>query len=119
MGKDMLIPDQCDRDAADAWKREWENCLGSHTQLVQAFARHRLDSTRELREALEELADAIDAENEATAKADRMAANVDAFEEAELAAAGNRAAEAIVRTWKATKQARAALAKSRAEGDVG
>lgn len=36
---------QADRDAADLWKREWEHCRGSHTALVQAFARHRL-STR-------------------------------------------------------------------------
>ena len=35
---------QADRDAADDWRRNWMNCRGEHTALIQAFARHRLTS---------------------------------------------------------------------------
>ena len=43
---------------------------------------------------------------------ERMHANEGAFEEVELALAGDQAAEAVVRTWQANRAARAALAKA-------
>jgi hypothetical protein len=57
-----LPVEQCDRDAADTWRREWYGCRGEHTALVHAFARHRLTAPNlaaenaRLREALEPFA---------------------------------------------------------------
>lgn len=42
-----VVPTQQDREAADTWRREWANCRGEHTALVQAFARHRLAALEE------------------------------------------------------------------------
>lgn len=40
---DKLVIEQRHREAADAWKRDWQNCRGEHTALVQAFAHFERD----------------------------------------------------------------------------
>jgi hypothetical protein len=53
--------EQVDREAADGWRREWEHCRGSHTALVQAFARHRLSAIAQLTEERDRLRASLEA----------------------------------------------------------
>lgn len=50
---------QEDIDAADTWKREWQNCRGEHTALAQAFAEHRQAAIAELCEGLRRIEERV------------------------------------------------------------
>ncbi len=131
----LYRPDEYDdwgvvRTSPDAEGRKWIICqardpavhdeadLNAHrragTDPWEANAR-LIASAPCLLKALIELADASDAEDEAVAKAERMAADQELFEESELAASADAAAAALVRTWEATKAARAIISRARGE----
>lgn len=57
MGKVLHTVTDADRRAADNWRREFKDCIGEHTALVQAFAAHRIEAREQ---ALEDAARMID-----------------------------------------------------------